>query len=300
MENVNIDNFKTVKEIEDYRKSINEACDNRLKIVTMSNRALNLSKKSFLFIKESFESMAPELFLTTEGKKLINRYKSIIKSSQNLKSMHSLCENIRKANKDVDVDFFVKNITDVDWNVDNNTLSEDIEKLGRVLGEGYILLGDNAEKFIVSENTALDNSIKFIATNKKTSKNISEYSTAAKIIRENIEKIESDGNIFESRNFDEVANELIESFNKKYSTELSEDEAELIKEIASNNDRKTIFENRKGICLGKLDEAILKSESNNEKARLEKIREQVSNKQYNEQTFGDDVLNLLTMSSVIG
>ena len=68
-----INTFKSIKELEEYRAQINKMCDKRKKFITLCEEAENLSSKPFVFIKESFEAISPELFKTNEGKKIMNK-----------------------------------------------------------------------------------------------------------------------------------------------------------------------------------------------------------------------------------
>ena len=186
MEKNIIDEFKTLVELEEFRKEINEACDRRAEYIKLCESAFNLTEKNFGYIKESFENLASELFKTTTGKKLINKYKNTIKENKNLSSLHSIYENVRKANVDTDINFFADTLSNTDWNIDRKTIKEDVKSLGMVLAEAYLYLGDNADLKSVCENKKLYEAIEFVAANKKSAKNITEYSNAIKLIKEDV------------------------------------------------------------------------------------------------------------------
>lgn len=296
-----INSFKTINELEAYRKEINEACDKRAEFITLCEKANSLSEKSFGYIKEAFEAISPELFKTSEGKKIMNKYSKMVRENKNLSSLHSLYENIRKAGKDMDIDFFVNNIADTDWNINKRTLAEDCKKLGRVLSEGFLSVGKDAESLLPKENASLSLAVTYIAENKKTAKNIAEYSNAVKIIRENVMANESSKNIFENVNLDKLATSLLEEFNKKYSEELTTEEANALREISSSEDREAIFNKYKDACAAKITEAKNSFESKGDKAssdRLSVVLEQISNKSYTLDTVGADICSLIELSNI--
>lgn len=296
-----IDSFKTLNELEAYRKAVNEACDKRAEFITLCEKANSLSEKSFGYIKEAFEAISPELFKTSDGKKIMNKYTKVIRESKNLSALHSLYENIRKASKEVDVDFFINSIADTDWNVSKRKLSEDCKKLGRVLSEGYLYIGKDAESLLPKENASLSLAVTYIAENKKTSKNIAEYSNAMKIIRESVLSNEDSKNLFESANLDELASSLLTEFNRKYSEGLSTEESEALRAISMSENKEDVFNKYKTDCIAKINEAKASFDAKGDNAsskRLSTVLEQVSNKRYSIDSIGADICSLVELSNI--
>lgn len=296
-----INTFKTIKEVEDYRNMVNEMCDKRHEFIILCEEADCISKKSFNYIKESFEALSPMLFKTTEGKKLINKYTKLIRESKNLSSLHTINENIRKAGKDTDVDYFVSTLTSVNWNVNPDTVKEDTNKLGRILAEAYLLIGKEAKDMLPSENLTLSNAISFIAESNKNSKNISNFSDASKIIKEHIKTNGENKNMFESKNLDELAKNLINEFNAKYSNEFSDEEISVLKEVSCSNNREDVFIKYKTNCINKIIEAKHNFESKGDKTsseRLNTILEQVSNKYFALESVGSDICSLIQLTKI--
>ena len=294
-----INTLKTINEVEEYRRKINEECDKRANLISVCTKANDLSMKDFGTIKESFEAISPELFKTNEGKSIMKKYTNTIRSSKNLMALHSLYENVRKAGSESDVDFFINNIASEEWGVNKKTVAEDCKKLGRVLAEGYIYIGGNA--ILPKPNETLSNAISFISENKKSQKNIAEYSTAMKIIRENVEKSETATEAFAPKNLQEVAEEMIEEFNKKYSSQLNEGEVEALREVSSSEDRESVFEKYKKLCVEKLSEArkgFEKEENSAATEKLDSIMEQVSNKTYSLDTIGNDICGMIELTNI--
>lgn len=301
MRTININDFKTIEEVENYRKEINEACDKRADFITLCEKADKLSHKPFGYIKDCFEAIAPELFESKEGKKIMSNYSKTIRENKNLSALHNLYENIRKSGKDMDIDFFANNIANTNWNVDKKTLSEDTLKVGRILAEGYLHLGKSAEDLFPSENTVLETAVSYIAENKKTNKNIAEYSNAIKVIKENISSKESEENVFESTDLDALAKSLLQEFNKKYSSELTEEEANALREVSSSENKEDVFNKYKNACQSKLFESKKDFEEKGDKSsseRMTAILEQVSNKTYSLENLGNDICGFIELKSI--
>lgn len=296
-----IDKMKTISEVENYRKSVNEACDKRAEFISSCIKANELSEKPFGFIKESFESISPELFKTADGKKIMNKYTATIRGDKNLSALHSLCENIRKAGAESDIDFFVNNIAEQAWGVDKKTVNESCKKLGRVLAEGYIYVASKGPVVLPEENTKLSDAVYYIAENKKGAKNIAEFSNAVKVIRESVEKNDNGSFVSESRSIDDLANTMVEEFNKKYSSQLTMGEIDALKELSENEDREKTFEKYKNACATKLSEAKKRFETEGNDAATEKISsimEQISQKSYSLETVGNDICGMIKLSNI--
>lgn len=295
-----IDTLNTLDSIETYRKEINEACDKRAKYINSLNKACEISEKSFGYIKECFENFAPVLFESSEGRKLIKRYTNTIKESEELNKLHSIYESIRKTSKDSDIDFLINGIISENINVKNDLLVKDKKILGDILAEAYLYLGDKANELLPEENSSLDNAIKFITENKKTIKNMSSYSSAVKVIREEIEKHDFK-NITESKDIDSVANELMKRFNEKYGNELTEEEKTVVKELSESNNKEEVFNKYKEVCANKINEAkenYQKTGDIDSANKLTSIMEQVSKKVYVEETVENDICNFIEITSI--
>lgn len=296
-----VNTLNTIQEVESYRNKINEMCDNRHKFIVLCEEAKELSTKSFGFIKESFEALSPILFKSSEGKKLMNKYTKMIKENKNLSSLHTINENIRKAGSETDIDFFVNSLMVVEWGVNPSTLKEDTKKLGRVLSEAYLLVGEEAKSLIPNENVSLSNAVNFIAESKKDTKNISEYSDAARIIKEHIKSKDAKKNVFETVDLDALAKRLVEDFNVKYSDKLTIEEANALREISSSKDRESVFNKYKEVCKSKITEAKKNFDSKGDKAssdRLGVVLEQIASKSYVLDTVGADICSLIELSNI--
>lgn len=300
-----ISKVKDFDKLEEIRKSLNEACDKRHSELSDYKVASELSNGSFGFIKETFENLSPMLFETSEGKKIMSKYAKTIKENKNLSSLHYLFENIRKADNKTDVNFFINEIASNNWGIDKKTVNADIKRLGKLLAEAYLLLGKKCNDLIPTENTELSNAVQYIAENKKSGKNISEYGDAVKIIRESIESKESVEGKKKFADIDRIAENMISKFNEKFSEHLTEEEKNVVKKLCegtSDDNKKEIFETYKKKCEDKLDEAKEGFEKDNDTEsidRIIKIKEQIGKKEFSKENIHEDICNMLEMIKVL-
>lgn len=298
--NVDINKIKTIEELEEFRTKVNEECDARKQVLTVVDKAKNISKQDFGYLKETFENLAPSLWLSSNGKETMKKYKNTIKENKELMKLHNLYENIRKANKNSDVDFFVNSVASKDWSIDNKKLSEGLKKLGAVVAEGYVNVFDKADELLPEKNDKLYNAVKYITENKRTEKNIYEYSEAVKVLREKIESNEEKSSLFESK-ADEKLADAVRLFNEKYENELDEKERKLVKEMAESSDSKSVFDKYKKLCEDKIKTSKEKFDNEGDSESSKKVStilEQVSKKEYSKETVYEDVCKLIELSEV--
>jgi hypothetical protein len=295
-----INNIKTKKDLISLKNKINEAIDARESFIELCEFAHKSGNNNFGFIKESFEILSPELFRSNEGKNIISKYIKTINESKNLKSLHTIFENIRKADKNVDIDFFINNITDTKWEKNNSTLHEDINKLGRVLSEAILCVGKKSQN-LLSENVdnRLNSAIIYIIENNKNKNNIVDYSNAVKIIKENISSKEGASTIFENKNFDSYVNEIVESFNLKYK-DLSETEKNIVKEVSKSDNKEELFNKYKTECITDLQKAKSQYKGIDEASynHLTNIIEKIEGKKFINENISIDVCGFINLSKL--
>lgn len=278
-----IQNIKTQSELNAFKTKVNEAIEKRAEFLNLCDFANKASQKSFGFIKESFESISPVLFNKKGGKKIMSNYMLTIKENKNLLKLHNLYENLRKMSSSSDINFFVNNLTETNWNLKKEDFNSEIKKLGRILAEGILKVGNESFNLISeSTNTKLDSAIEFIIENKKTVKNIAKYSEAVSIIKEHISN-NPQNTLFETVNIDDYANKLLESFNKKYTNDLTENDWAILKEISQSSNKEELFNKYKEECVNKLTEVenkYKKEGANEEQQKVNAVLEKINKKSF--------------------
>lgn len=274
----NIDKLLTVNEVEQYRAKLNEECDKRIAFINKCDKASKLASDSFGCIKENMENISHLLFSTKEGGSLLGKYQATIKNSKALASMHTLYEEVRKANSSSDVDYFINEISSENWGVDKKELAEGLQTLGEVLSSAYMLLGEEADEHLIEGNKALNEAIEFIATNTKSRKNIAEYSNAVRVIREFVEKSKPAA----------TSEQLVREFNEKYEGKLTEEELAVVNEIKAGKNFEEVFNSYKE----KIANALSENKDSIPSDKIASLNEQLAGKTFSEETFCDDIINL--------
>lgn len=287
--------LKTKAEIEDFRNEVNEMCDRRSEYVNLCTVAADAGKSDFGAIKEAFENISGELFKKREGRKLINRYAETVRGSKNLRSLNRIYEAMRKAESASDLKYFVNSLVENKWESDRSTLDDDVLRLGRILSEAILMLGDSGFKMPVSDRR-LFNAVRYIMENRRDSRNIAEFSMAAGILEEHVSARhrEESPSPFDDASRERSAMEMMSELNDRYSS-LSETEKAVLHEIYTSGDRKSVFDKYKKQCEDSLVNTMktFDGKGDSESAqRINEIIEKVREKEFNPDTVAYDIMKM--------
>lgn len=287
--------LKTKAEIEEFRNKVNEMCDKRSDYVKLCTVAAEASGSDFGAIKEAFENISGELFKKREGRKLINRYAETVRESKNLRSLNRIYEALRKAESASDSRYFVNSLVENKWESDRTTLDDDVLRLGRILSEAILMLGDSGFEMPVSDRR-LFNAVRYIMENRRDSRNIAEFSMAAGILEEHVSgrHREKTASPFDDAPRGGSVMEMMTELNEKYSS-LSESERSVLHEIYASDDRKSVFDKYKRQC----EESLMNTmktfgdKGDDESAqRINEIIEKVREKEYSPDTVAYDIMKM--------
>jgi hypothetical protein len=140
----------------------------------------------------------------------------------------------------------------------------------------------------------------FIVENKKTNKNINKYSDATKIIREHIitnPKV----NVFKAVDLDNYANNLLEAFNKKYTSDLTEDDWKVLKEVDSSKNKEHVFNKYKEECLTKLAEIkdkFINEGKNDDLVKISDVIEKINKKSFVLENINIDICGFAEITKI--
>lgn len=293
-----IKKLKTVNEANNFKNEINKIINEQIEQIKTDTFISSFKDRNFGYIKENFENLSEELFKTKKGRATINKYIKCIKESKDLTKMHQMYECVRKADKDGDVNAYLNEAVSLIGNINKDAYSKSLSKLAGIFSDAYRQLCEN--NIVLNNNAPFYDSVEFIMFNRKTPKNLAEYNSRLSTVKKHI--LEGAGyEIKESKNVDELTDNLMEDFNTKYSQLLDNDVVTLVKEVFSNDDKENIFNKYKEQCINKLNEtkrSFEKTGDNDSSERINTIIERIDKKVYNPDTVNNDLYNLIEISSI--
>ena len=298
-------NFNDISKVKDLttlnllKEGFDRAYDSQKEKIEIASMVRELSGKPFGFIKESFENVSEGLFKTKQGRAIIKKYISCIKENNELSKMHALYECVRKADKNLDLDAYLNEATSMIGVVDAKKYADATKKLSTVLGEALVKLGKDSSNNFAKGNDALNEAIDYVATHKKSVKNLPERSACYNVIKESIKNSDVEY-VFvrQGGEFHQTEN-AINEFNEKYGEALDESSQALVKELMTSTDKEGLFNKYKQDCVQKINEKKSYFEKNGDATSSERlgiILEKVNQRKYNAETVNTDVFNLLEMT----
>ena len=278
--------LNTVKDLTAVKDNILKIFDKRINEAKINDFVNSIDDLSFIGCKQLFEGISDKLFDSVRGKKLIGKYARLIKEDKDLKNLYLLSENLTTKQTVTDAKLYISECANFSVSLKKNSLN----KLHSILKEAVKLSGLGLEELndIVSGNKVLNESIDFILTNKKTLGNVGEYTKHINIIAETLNKNVTN-DINETANIEDI-NHLLEE------EDLEDWEKDIVEEIVMANlaghSKENIFEKLKNECIRIIDESCEMIENEDNVSRLKLMKEQLSNKVYNEETINEDLLKL--------
>ena len=283
MKTINLD---TVKDLTAVKDNMIKIFDRRINEAMINDFINSIDDLSFIECKQLFEGISDKLFDSVRGKKIIGKYARLIKEDKNLKNLFILTENLTTKKNVVDAKLYISECANFSVNLEKNSL----KKLHDLLKEAVKLSGLNQSILndIVSNNKEINESINFILTNKKTLNNVNDYTRHINILSETLNK-----NIAENKCDDVNAEDISHLLDEE---DLEDWEKDIIEEIVIANlaghSKESVFNNLKNECISIIDKSCDICENETTVSRLKLMKEQLSNKSYNEEHINEDLLKL--------
>lgn len=237
-----------------------------------------------------FESALPKLFV--KNQKVIKEVIKTIKEDKNLYAQFMFLEALKKYKKDYDLKKYINESFNLaKEHINQNTLTESNKKLYSVLKENNII----AEDYINENTLAFYRDCDMVFKTKKSLTNIDTLNEAFNRISEYVAK--------EAENRPEPKPQTINTikeFANKMNSGLTESERKIMSTLlntSNENARKKMFEEEKKKCLTKI-KSLMHESSKEEKEKLQKMFDVVSQKEYNKNTIFEEMIKMLEISEI--
>lgn len=285
------ENLKDIKDLKSLNESFNKYNYERDK----EYKSLNENNMTFGLMNYIMESKLEELL--KNKKNIIKEYVDIIHNDNNLASQFLFINSLHNYS-----------LVNESKNYINETLSLISKKLNRKnINESnkklYNFFKKNNLNAEVDENIRkLYENCDFVIKNNKKVSNLNDINKSINEIANYIEEHKKTLN--ESATENVSMDNIINEYNMKYSSELNDEEKELIKEIFSSPEQKTqrkesLFNNLKNECIEIVNNLINEETNDSDKEGLITIKEGIIKMQYQNESLVKDIAKLLEMREVL-
>ena len=283
------------------RDALNAILEERVQKAGLKEILESLYKQPFGAIKNVFEGVTDKLYESAEGKKVIAKYVKAIRECKNASDAYSVHEFVYHSPNVDNPERFLNEAVSMTEGFDRKAFVAEKKKIAGIVAEAVRLAGKDAEfvKGEIEKNLEINEAIDYIISNKRSFNNLSEYvnkfSRVEKCLSENMQE---KPNEYTGKSGVELLSDLNEAFEG-----LDDWEKDAIREVTlwkmSKADMSELFEKKKNECLNKLDETIDEENSVETKSHLENMRNQLSEKQYNEDTIVEDIVTLAELNKTL-
>ena len=293
-----INNLELVRN--EFNRLVNEQIEtHRYNDVLENINTLGLGK-----IRNLYESISDTMLESDNGVRVMRKYVKAIKENKDLKKVFSFYNFID--NLDVDSDsrwtYITEGLKYLDG-IDKRNYKKGVKELGNIVTEGVKIsnISRNIIEECINNTNNVYESVDFLVLEKPTLKNINEQVNA----KNNILSFLDNKTIVvrESCESNKTNKELINEINEEMS-EINESwMKELIEDITlnnlSNNGNKVLFENYKNDCLMIIENIVNSDNDVEDKSKMYALKEKLGNKEYNAETFNNDIINLAELKSTL-
>ena len=297
-------NFKDRETFKKLQESLMDVMNNRYNELCLNELKENLTSAPLYTTKHIFESISKDFYNTPKGKKILKEYVDTIKKNNSLRKAFIIFENMNKPQSVLSPDLFVNENLSFMQEIKLSEYKAGLKKINNIIRESIELAALNTEELeelIKESETDEAEAIDYLINNRKTLKNIAEYTNKVSTLTESVKNkriFKSEDALSESLNISDLLNMINESISG-----LGKEEANAVKDLTlislSGKDGKEIYETYKNKCKDILEEAVKNEEALETRSRFQRMLGQINERNYNKSTLNEDVLNFARLYATL-
>lgn len=297
-------NFKDKETFKKLQESLMDVMNNRYNELCLNELKENLTSAPLYTTKHIFESISKDFYNTPKGKKILKEYVDTIKKNNSLRKAFIIFENMNKPQSVLSPDLFVNENLSFMQEIKLSEYKAGLKKINNIIRESIELAALNTEELeelIKESETDEAEAIDYLINNRKTLKNIAEYTNKVSTLTESVKNkriFKSEDALSESLNISDLLNMINESISG-----LGKEEANAVKDLTlislSGQDGKEIYETYKNKCKDILEEAVKNEEALETRSRFQRMLGQINERNYNKSTLNEDVLNFARLYATL-
>ena len=297
-------NFKDKETFKKLQESLMDVMNNRYNELCLNELKENLTSAPLYTTKHIFESISKDFYNTPKGKKILKEYIDTIKKNNSLRKAFIIFENMNKPQSVLSPDLFVNENLSFMQEIKPSEYKAGLKKINNIIRESIELAALNTEELeelIKESETDEAEAIDYLINNRKTLKNIAEYTNKVSTLTESVKNkriFKSEDALSESLNISDLLNMINESVSG-----LGKEEANAVKDLTlislSGQDGKEIYETYKNKCKDILEEAVKNDEALETRSRFQRMLGQINERNYNKSTLNEDVLNFARLYATL-
>lgn len=293
---LNINNKETLLKLQE---QMNKVFDEKIEILSLKESIDKIDTISFIQCKNVFEGISDKLFETKKGKKIIGKYIKLLSENEELRTLNTLYEKIVNKDDCEQSYYFINECINEIGKFTTEALNNKISLLKNVLKECVYQSNIKHEELdsLMEYKNDMDKNLSFIMENKRSLKNIDDYTKSIYQVCESISN--------NKRNDDIIVNVTNVSDYHEFMTNenVSETDKEFmndcIKASLNEDEMKNTFVKYKNVCIEKLSNKISLCETKEDEIRFTTMKSNLEKKEFIKEHFDEDLINLYELKTVL-
>lgn len=248
--------------------------------------------RNFGTIYKVFESNTSKLFNDKKERGKLKKILNLIKENKILKSEFDLYKALVYPETVTDAEKYVNEALSIMPSFDKKQVVENNQKFIDLIRE--MKLDEMVE--LSNEDSVLFEAIEYIMFNNKTFSNLNEYVEAKKCITEHVEKNGKYMNL--DNNVNNIYDDGIKQISEKYDSVLNENEKVLVEKLSHIQNKEAYFDIAK-LNTVKMLNSQLNECNESDKENLNRIIENISKKEYDENHFISDAAEFREIKNML-
>ena len=294
-------NLNSIDGLTALSKQLNGVIENKISEIQLNENIQKVNELSLYSCIQLFEGISDKLFSTRNGQKCIAKYANTFKSNNDLKECFIMYKDIKHPVNINDVNMYVCEACDYANTLNNKNFNKGLKELRNVIKKALKESKISNETFnlYTEENKVINSSLQYVFENKKTAKNLNEYTNNV-------------SNIINYVNNNNVTLPITESESATYTdlkkifenNDLMSWESAAVEQIVmtniKNGNKSELFETYKQKCINLIEENLQDEDITIEtKSRLSTMKTQLNEKLYKEETANEDILKLANLEHTL-
>lgn len=278
----------TLEELAQVKASFLAECEKREQKITVSNILSEIG--NFCGAKVMFESLIIPLMGKKGGKTLVNKYTKTIKENKSLKTLYTYYEGLKENDSSDSKKTYITEALSLTTPINYNEYVKGVGDIVSLISEAFKMLGNDFVLKNISNDkkaTIIGESLVYLATTKKSIKNLNEYMSHIDNVSDNI--VES---VTNKINIDSTLEDIVSEM-KQTNEKIN------VNGIFNTDDKEKTFSEAKQKCLDIITERKSLSNDNEIIVKLNEMYDKLSNKKYTFDTYTKDMLYMTELQEVL-
>ena len=290
MEKINykklIQTAKTFNELETLKEGFLKECvnqHNKIAVANMLSQIQNFGDAKFMF-----ECTIPSLLKLKEGKRIINKFASIVKENASLKTLYAYHEGLKRNETSDAKKNYITEALSITNNIDKTTYFAGIKDIVSLISEAFKLIGNETVLENVKHDRTsqlLGESLLYLATTKKNIRNLNEYISHINRVSENVNE-----SAISTINVNSTLEEIVSEMKGKVDS---------VDSIFETENKEESFNKTKNICLEMISNQKKQTTDIEIRSKLNEMEVKLNKKNYNFDSYTKDMLYMTELQEVL-